>query len=116
MMGLTRKQSQALEFIRSFIAANRQPPSLGEIAEGMGCSERSRARAGEVVRALEERGYLRRIPYRARSIELIEPDDTTIKLSPQVERAVSEYARRHRTTTQVAANELLAEYLAKVAA
>lgn len=115
-MGLTRKQAKALEFIRAFVASKGYPPSLGEISEGIGCSANSRARAGEVVRALEERGYLRRMPNRARAIELIEQRDATVTLSPHVERAVSEYARRHRTTTQVAANELLAEYLGKVAA
>lgn len=46
----------------------------------------------------------------------IETQDATIKLSPHVERAVSEYARRTKTTTQAAANELLAEYLGKAAA
>lgn len=112
-MGLTRKQAEALEFIRSYIAANGCAPSLDEIGRGIGAQSKSTVHFH--LRELEDRGYLRRASRKRRSIELIERG-ASVTLSPQVERAVSEYARRHRTTTQVAANELLAEYLAKVAA
>lgn len=111
-MGLTRTQAKALEFIRSFIAANGYPPSLGEISEGMGCSANSRARAGEVVRALEDRGYLRRMPNRARAIELIEqgtPERNAVRLSPEVERAVARHSKG--ASLEVATNEMLREYL-----
>lgn len=113
MMGLTHRQSEYLAFIRAYVSANGCSPSLDEIAQGIGAQSKSTVHFH--LRQLEARGYLRLVPRKRRSIELIERG-ASVTLSPHVERAVSEYARRHRTTTQVAANELLAEYLAKVAA
>ncbi|HWV44091.1 LexA family protein [Pseudorhodoplanes sp.] len=115
MMGLTRKQAQALQFIRSFIAERDYPPSIAEITAGLGL--KSRGGVTRLVVALEERGYIRRIPRRARAIELVENDDDLVRLSPHVSRFIADYAARTRSPSKDAAvNELLAEYLGKVAA
>lgn len=114
MMGLTRKQRACLDFLKSYIASHSAPPSLEEISVGLGASPKSRSNVHRLLNVLEERGHIRRLQHRARAIEIIEEGSPVI-LSPHVERAVAEYAERNRTTTQVAANELLAEYLGKVA-
>lgn len=114
MIWLTRKQAECIKFIGAYIEKNGCAPAIREIAEGIGVKSISSVHA--LLRRLEERGYIRRIPKRGRAIEVVEPNEGAIKLSPHVERAVAEYARRTNTTPQVAANELLAEYLGKAAA
>lgn len=115
MMGLTRRQTECLGVLREFIAAHGFPPSMDEIATKMGT--RSRGRVAELLKALEKRGFIRRLRNRARAIELVEHDQDLIRLSPDVSRAIAGYAQRTRAPSkQAAANELLREYLGKVAA
>jgi SOS-response transcriptional repressor LexA len=111
MMGLTPNQLQALEFIRWYVTARGVAPSYEEIAAGVGIT--SRHGAFRLVKMLIERGAVRRMPGRARAIEIIEPWSVT--LSRQVGPQVEAYARQHRISLSTAASELLGEYLAKVA-
>lgn len=72
MIGLTEQQHRLRDFIIEFIAANGIAPSVREMSEhfdfiGVGNIHR-------LLGALVERGAIRRIPNRARAIEIIEPD------------------------------------------
>lgn len=70
MMGTTQRQQDALDFIRAYSEENKGVmPSNTEIAEHLGLSSRSAAH--RVVHALIDRGLIRRIPNRARAIEVI---------------------------------------------
>lgn len=70
-MGLTKKQSEMLSFIRSQIAANGYAPSYREIAEHFGLS--SPATVHQHVQALAEKGMISLgEDGTARSIELVE--------------------------------------------
>lgn len=89
--GLTRKQQDALEFIRSFIAERKIPPSYNEIADALGV--KSKSVVCRVVDALEDRGHIRRLAKRARSIELIENDPPSCPHCPHCQR---EAARREK--------------------
>lgn len=73
-MGLTKRQAEALAYIRGYIADNVVAPSYAELLVGLGLSGRSRAVG--LVRALSSRGYITFTPAKARSIALV-PDDTT---------------------------------------
>lgn len=108
MMGLTKRQSKVLDFLRAYIAEHGYAPALAEIAGHLG-NESSKSSAIEALLGLEERGFIRRIPYRARAIELIEPG--TVTLSPQVDALVSRYAAETRASKGAAVNELLAQAL-----
>lgn len=68
MMGLTKRQSEALAFIRGFIEAKGFSPNYAEIRDGLGLSSNSQVNA--MVVQLAARGALTYLPRRARSISL----------------------------------------------
>lgn len=63
--GLTVMQANLLSFLRHCEAANRCP-SYDEMCDHLGL--KSRSGSYHLIRALEERGYVTRLPNRARSI------------------------------------------------
>lgn len=69
--GMTERQADLLRFIASYMAARRCAPSLIECRDALGLKAKSQIHY--VLRALEERGHIRRIPGRARSIEVTSP-------------------------------------------
>lgn len=71
--GLTSRQSQLLAFIRKFNVENGFSPSFDQMADGAGLS--SKSGVSRLLTALQERGHIRRISNRARSIEVIDTAD-----------------------------------------
>mgnify|MGYP003627450979 CR=1 FL=1 len=69
---LTRRQAEALAFIRLYLKEKGQPPAYLDIARGLGLA--STAPAYALVDRLEERGYITRLRGRARSITMVSPD------------------------------------------
>jgi repressor LexA len=67
---LTERQRQVLGFLRES-EEHGQCPSYKEIADRIGFNSNSNVH--RVIIALEERGFIRRIPHRARAIEVIKP-------------------------------------------
>lgn len=68
--GLTEKQAEILAFLRKWFAENDVAPTYREIAKAVGIKG-----YGEVVRVISglcDRGYVRRLPNRARSLQLID--------------------------------------------
>ncbi len=73
---LTSKQHDLLMFIRERLTETGVPPSFEEMKDALGL--RSKSGIHRLITALEERGFLRRLPHRARALEIIKmPDDTT---------------------------------------
>lgn len=71
MSGLTKRQSDLLEFIRSYVRENGGvPPSYDEMKAGLGLA--SKSGIARLMDALEERGLIRRLYHRARSLELMD--------------------------------------------
>ena len=66
---LTNHQSRALAFIDRYTRASGISPTLTEIGEHLGVSSRSSIHG--TVTDLVERGFIRRLPHRARSIEVL---------------------------------------------
>ena len=66
---LTRRQSEVLAFIRQFMDSESMPPTLREIAKGMGFSSDNAAR--DHVRALDRRGAIELVEGSSRGIRLI---------------------------------------------
>lgn len=67
---MTRRQSDLLRFIRGFQEAHAGvSPSFAEMGEA--CNYASHSNISRLLDGLEERGQLRRIPNRARAIELL---------------------------------------------
>lgn len=72
MIGLTPRQLELLRFIRGYqLAHGGVAPTLAECAQGVGL--RAKSGAHRLVCGLEERGVLRRLPNRERSIEALVP-------------------------------------------
>ncbi len=70
-VGLTARQRDCFDIIESHIATFKHPPSMQEIADMM--NFKSKGRVVELLRALEERGWIRITRRRARAIAII-PD------------------------------------------
>jgi repressor LexA len=67
--GLTEKQLKLFKFIKSYIAKKTIPPSYQEIALAVGL--KSKNSVNVYINNLEERGWLKRIRGKARSIQII---------------------------------------------
>ena len=71
-MGLTPRQSDCLAVIQKALGERGIAPSFDEIAASMRL--KSKSGVDRLLRGLEERGVIRRLPYRARGIELVSRD------------------------------------------
>jgi len=74
---LTNKQHELLSFIKKRMSEKGVPPSFEEMKEAVHL--KSKSGIHRLIIALEERGYLRRLPNRARAIEIIKLPGDTIK-------------------------------------
>ena len=73
MIGTTRKQAELLDFISFFqTESGGVSPSFEEMMEAVDLQSKSGVH--RLITALEERGYIRRLPNRARAIEIIPAD------------------------------------------
>ena len=70
-MTLTRRQSEVLDFLRSYIDEQRYAPSFEEIAEHF--QFQSLATVHEHLSNLERKGYIKRSPNESRAIEISPP-------------------------------------------
>lgn len=66
---LTRKQYDLLVMIDARIRESGVPPSFEEMKEAVGL--KSKSGIHRLISGLEERGFLRRLPHRARAIEIL---------------------------------------------
>lgn len=70
MSSLTHRQADALRFIQAFTTeSGGAGPSYDEIKDALGLA--SKSGVNRLLKALEERGRIRRLPHRARAIEII---------------------------------------------
>ena len=70
---LTRKQYELLRFINERLKESGVPPSFDEMKDALDL--RSKSGIHRLITALEERGFIRRLPNRARAIEVIKLPD-----------------------------------------
>lgn len=71
---LTKKQIELLDFIQKRMARDGVPPSFDEMKDALDL--RSKSGIHRLVTALEERGFIRRLPHRARALEIIRLPDS----------------------------------------
>jgi repressor LexA len=72
---LTRKQLELLRFIHERLTESGVPPSFDEMKDALDL--RSKSGIHRLITALEERGFIRRLPNRARAIEVIKQPEGT---------------------------------------
>ena len=74
---LTEKQQQLLLYINGHLKQNGVAPSFEEMKGFLGL--RSKSGIHRLIKALEERGFIRRLPHRARALEVIKlPNETGV--------------------------------------
>ncbi len=71
---LTRKQHELLLFIHERLKETGIPPSFDEMKEALDLASKSGIH--RLITALEERGFIRRLPNRARALEVIRLPDS----------------------------------------
>ena len=81
---LTRKQNELLRFIHERARETGVPPSFDEMKEALDL--KSKSGIHRLITALEERGFIRRLPNRARAIEVVRLPEPIArpKFSPSV--------------------------------
>lgn len=77
---LTARQGEVLEFVRQFLAKAGYPPTVREIGAHFGFVPRS---VFDHLKALERKGYLRRIASKSRSLQILDPTPTVAPGSPR---------------------------------
>ena len=79
---LTRKQQELLLFIHERMKESGVPPSFDEMKDALDLASKSGIH--RLITALEERGFIRRLPNRARALEVIKlPDAYAAGLQPR---------------------------------
>jgi repressor LexA len=75
---LTRKQHELIRFIQTRLEESGVSPSFEEMKEALDL--KSKSGVHRLISALEERGFIRRLPNRARALEVLkQPEDVTNK-------------------------------------
>src|SRR6266550_5539058 len=74
-MPVTAKQRRVYDFIRRYIDANQEPPTIAEIGRQFQMS--SPASVHSILSALEREGLIKRIPNVSRGIEIVQQQETT---------------------------------------
>jgi repressor LexA len=79
---LTRKQQELLLFIHERMKESGVPPSFDEMKDALDLASKSGIH--RLITALEERGFIRRLPNRARALEVIKlPEAYSSSLQPR---------------------------------
>jgi repressor LexA len=80
MAMLTRKQHELLCFIHDKLAETGVSPSFEEMKDALDL--KSKSGVHRLIRALEERSFIRRLPNRARALEVVRMPEGVIPLKP----------------------------------
>lgn len=78
---LTQKQHDLLMFIHERLREGGVPPSFDEMKDALDLASKSGIH--RLITALEERGFLRRLPNRARALEVIKLPDGAVPAPPR---------------------------------
>lgn len=78
---LTRKQHDLLRFIQERLRESGVPPSFDEMKEALDL--KSKSGIHRLITALEERGFIRRLPNRARALEVIRMPEASAGAAPR---------------------------------
>lgn len=80
---LTQKQKELLLFIHARMQDEGVPPSFDEMRDAL--ELKSKSGIHRLITALVERGFIRRLPHRARAIEVIKLPESSLPQPPSAE-------------------------------
>lgn len=102
---LTRKQHELLMFIHERIKETGVSPSFDEMKDALDLASKSGIH--RLITALEERGFLRRLPHRARALEVVKlPQQATATAPPKGRGAFRPQLVEPAASAPVAANDV----------
>jgi repressor LexA len=78
---LTSKQKELLLFVHKKLQETGVPPSFDEMKEALDL--KSKSGIHRLITALEERGFIRRLPHRARALEVVKLPDNMSDAAPR---------------------------------
>ena len=85
---LTRKQHELIRYIQAKLEETGVSPSFEEMKEALDL--KSKSGVHRLISALEERGFIRRLPNRARALEVLkQPEDVTSKAPLRADNVVA---------------------------
>ena len=105
---LTRKQHELLGFIQRRLEETGISPSFEEMKEALDL--KSKSGVHRLISALEERGFIRRLPNRARALEVLkQPEDATVRVKAPANENRSDPVAAARTSGRapVAENDVI---------
>lgn len=103
---LTAKQHELLNFIQARLEVSGVSPSFEEMREALDL--RSKSGVHRLISALEERGFIRRLPNRARALEVLRnPDDRNGAATAQSPLRTVSASSFRRTDLRQAANDIV---------
>jgi repressor LexA len=101
---LTRKQHELIRFIQVRLEESGVSPSFEEMKEALDL--KSKSGVHRLISALEERGFIRRLPNRARALEVLkQPEDVTSKAPARADNVVA--LKRPEPARQSPANDVI---------
>ena len=90
---LTSKQKELLLLIHERLQTSGVPPSFDEMKDAL--ELKSKSGIHRLITALEERGFIRRLPHRARALEVIRlPDHMSADAAPPLASGLLTVLRR----------------------
>ncbi len=112
---LTRKQCELLNFIHRNLQETGVSPSFEEMKSALDL--RSKSGIHRLIRALEERGFLRRLPHRARALEVLKlPDDATPREARSFKPSVVEGGKQAEYHAPVREESVVIPIMGRIAA
>ncbi len=102
---LTRKQQELLGFIDDRLRADGVSPSFEEMKEALNL--RSKSGVHRLINALEERSFIRRLPNRARALEVLRMPDAMQPAKPALKLVPPAPAPRPHVQAMIAANDTI---------
>ncbi len=104
--GLTPLARKLLAFIREQ-AAISVSPTVAEMAAALGL--RSKSSVSRVLNQLEDRGHVQRMRHRARSVQIVESDSTS--LTPATEALLARYCEETGRSQRDVLAEAIFDYI-----
>lgn len=106
---LTPEQSRLLAYIAEFSEREGHAPSYEQMMRAMGLASKSGVH--RLIEALHERGAIRRLPNRARAVEVVDQSS----LSRELERRIADYCRQQGITRATFDQRAAEQHLRSVA-
>jgi repressor LexA len=102
---LTRKQQELLSFIDDRLRADGVSPSFEEMKDAL--QLRSKSGVHRLINALEERRFIRRLPNRARALEVLQMPEALRATKPVLRLVPPAPAPRPHVQAMIAANDTI---------